>query len=344
MSLDEINEARNSREFMEALHVKVPTMFATDIFGDRCVFTNIYVYNVYSGRLIMDEVDGKITDRDYVLLDILASFIQLAMESNPVTDGNSIRHLSYLIQRMLDGERPNKNEISTYLNRNEWQLTDQYFCLVITPQQKDDVLNTSGALGSALSLYLANNTYLILQDEIFFVVNLTLSGMTQQEVYERIVPELRDSMLKAGISTIFSDFSLLYDFYRQCCEALRIGREKHPMFWYFRFEDYMLQYMLEKSSGQLGSSAMVHPKVYRLVEYDKKHGTQFCELLLVYLENNMSTIQTTQKLYIHKNTFLYRIAKVKEITDLDLANPDVRLMVIMQLRMVLNIYPSHQTV
>ena len=334
--LEEINEARNSREFMDALHTKVPTLFSSDVFGDRCIFTNIYVHNIYSGRLIMDEVDGKITDRDYALLDILAGYIQLAMEASPSGEGDSVRHLSHLIRRMLGGEQPNLNEIASYLERSDWQVTDRYFCLVVTHQEKDDEMNASVALGAALSLYLADNTFLVQKDQIFFVVNLTRSGMTRQEVYERIVPELRDSLLKAGISTPFPDFSLLSQYYFQCCEALRIGSKKHPMFWYFRFEDYMLPYMLENSKGPLSPPATVHPKLYRLMEYDEKTGSRLCELLRVYLENNMSTIQTAQKLYIHKNTFLYRIAKVKEIVDLDFTDPDVRLMLLLQLRLVMN--------
>lgn len=71
---------------MDALHAKEPTLFSGDVFGGRCIFTNIFVYNIYSGRLIMEEVDGKITDRDYALLDILAEFIQLSMESHPLRD------------------------------------------------------------------------------------------------------------------------------------------------------------------------------------------------------------------------------------------------------------------
>lgn len=50
----------------------------------------------------------------------------------------------------------------------------------------------------------------------------------------------------------------------------------------------------------------------------------------------MSTIQSARKLYIHKNTFLYRLAKVKEIMDLDFSDPDVRLMLLLQLRIVMN--------
>lgn len=98
----------------------------------------------------------------------------------------------------------------------------------------------------------------------------------------------------------------------------------------------MLQYMLENSKGQLSTPAIVHPRLYRLMVYDKKKGTSLCELLRVYLENNMSTTQSARKLYIHKNTFLYRLAKVKEIMDLDFSDPDVRLMLLLQLRIVMN--------
>lgn len=228
--LEEINEARNSREFMNALQAKVPTLFSGDVFGGRRIFTNIFVYNIYSGRLIMEEVDGKITDRDYALLDILAEFIQLSMESHPLRDNDSVQYLSDLIRRMLDGDSLSREEMSSCLEQSNWQLTDQYICLVIAHQEKDDEINASGSLGAALSLYLAANTYLILKKQIFFVVNLTQSNMTWQEIYDHCAPQLRDSFLKVGISMTFTDFSLLSQYYFQCCEALRIGLKKKPMF------------------------------------------------------------------------------------------------------------------
>ncbi len=272
----------------------------------------------------------------FLLLDILAEFIQLSMESHPLRDNDSVQYLSDLIRRMLDGDSLSREEMSSCLEQSNWQLTDQYICLVIAHQEKDDEINASGSLGAALSLYLAANTYLILKKQIFFVVNLTQSNMTWQEIYDHCAPQLRDSFLKVGISMTFTDFSLLSQYYFQCCEALRIGLKKKPMFWFFRFEDYMLQYMLENSKGQLSTPAIVHPRLYRLMVYDKKKGTSLCELLRVYLENNMSTTQSARKLYIHKNTFLYRLAKVKEIMDLDFSDPDVRLMLLLQLRIVMN--------
>lgn len=44
--------------------------------------------------------------------------------------------------------------------------------------------------------------------------------------------------------------------------------------------------------------------------------------LKVYLENHCSIINTSNKLFLHRNTIRYRIKKCQEILENDLTDPD----------------------
>ena len=55
-----------------------------------------------------------------------------------------------------------------------------------------------------------------------------------------------------------------------------------------------------------------------ILEYDKKHGMNLVGTLKCYFENNRHLGKTSQELFIHRNTLLYRLVTIKELLQKDL--------------------------
>ena len=70
---------------------------------------------------------------------------------------------------------------------------------------------------------------------------------------------------------------------------------------------------------------LIHPEVQKLIDYDKKHHTDFSETLRVYLEHERSQSKTAAALNLHRNTLTYRLQRIRELLNADLEDPDVRL-------------------
>lgn len=64
-----------------------------------------------------------------------------------------------------------------------------------------------------------------------------------------------------------------------------------------------------------------------ILEYDKRHGTDLLGTLKCYFQNNRHLVKTSQELFIHRNTLIYRLSTVKELLgrDLDDAMTDLEL-------------------
>ncbi|MEJ8735796.1 PucR family transcriptional regulator [Mediterraneibacter sp. ICN-202921] len=64
----------------------------------------------------------------------------------------------------------------------------------------------------------------------------------------------------------------------------------------------------------------VEERLYCLKEYDREHGTKLIETLEMMMRNGGSKKQTAEKLYLHRNTMLYRVKKIEEILKCDMGD------------------------
>jgi hypothetical protein len=74
------------------------------------------------------------------------------------------------------------------------------------------------------------------------------------------------------------------------------------------------------------------PSVERMVEHDREQQTPYVESVLAYLSANADVPAAAGSVSVHPNTFRYRLRRVRELFDIDLEDPDVRLVVWLQLR------------
>jgi DNA-binding PucR family transcriptional regulator len=69
-----------------------------------------------------------------------------------------------------------------------------------------------------------------------------------------------------------------------------------------------------------------------LIERDTRQNTQLVETLRAYLDAFGDVAVAADRLGIHHNTLRYRLQKLREIPGLDLADPEQRLALQLQLR------------
>lgn len=90
------------------------------------------------------------------------------------------------------------------------------------------------------------------------------------------------------------------------------------------FSDHALEYGLTLLARQTGAW-FSHPALGLLREYDRKNHTDLYETLRQFLRWERSYARTSQETGLHRNTLLYRVQRILELTGLDLEDPRVRL-------------------
>lgn len=62
----------------------------------------------------------------------------------------------------------------------------------------------------------------------------------------------------------------------------------------------------------------IHPALSKIQSYDHQHQTDFYGILQTYLECERDRVLTAQKLFVHKNTLVYRLKKIVTLFSLNL--------------------------
>ena len=62
-----------------------------------------------------------------------------------------------------------------------------------------------------------------------------------------------------------------------------------------------------------------------LLAYDRKRGSDLLKTLSVYFDTGANASETADRLFLHRNSLLYRLERIQELTGLDLKEPDARL-------------------
>ncbi|WP_067177969.1 PucR family transcriptional regulator [Microtetraspora niveoalba] len=70
----------------------------------------------------------------------------------------------------------------------------------------------------------------------------------------------------------------------------------------------------------------------RLLAYDAEHGSELVSTLRAYLDAFGDVNAASARVHVHPNTFRYRLKRLVRISGLDLADPEARLAVMLQMR------------
>ena len=322
---DVINMLISDFEYNQAIEADEPSIYSGSLYGFRSLYYNIRVNNVFVARLCIDEVISPFTDRDFALIKVLGDYLGKGLSAERVCSFNRPKDLDTILHNLLLHRLIPEKKISRVLDSCGWGVNDPYLCLILKLKTRADHSAALEPLALSLTQLLSSECYTIYEGSIVFICNLTRLGLEDGQLPAHILPPLRDNLLTAAFSSVYYDFKELYYYYNQAKIIFQIGTQKNPTRWYFRFEDYLTDYLIFKLKEKNVPGVLIPAGLQRLLEYDRKKGSGYADLLRIYLEKERNIAETIRVAYMHRNTFLYRIRKIQEILQMDLDQSDVRL-------------------
>lgn len=141
-------------------------------------------------------------------------------------------------------------------------------------------------------------------------------------VLNREATEYPNIQVRCGIGTAAQDIDDWQVSFRQAGQALEMARrlgEREPLY----FHDLSVYRLLMQIEHNPELMAFQEETLGPLLAYEG--GQELIHTLEVFFEHHGNLSQTAEALYIHRNTLIYRMERIAEITKLDLNRPETRL-------------------
>lgn len=299
----------------------------------RCLYVNLWQEKRYWGRLLLFEANRPVGPLDYLMAENLAQrALYLLLRQKPGLRQH--RNLDDVIFSLLSGQDPGPGDLRFLLDTLGWNRDDNYLCIRLQNQREDP----SGVLGHMLHSDLfrtfPGNFVMFLERQQCLVMNLTQNEQGLSEIRHRLSPLCRDYCLYGGVSSPVKGILALNQASRQSEIALERAFELRGPDWVQSFSDCALEYMLGSIRSGLEPRYLAAPEWLVLRDFDRTHDTRYFETLRAWLLMERDIPKTAKELIVHRTTLIYRLKKIEALTGLDLENPDLRLYLLLSLRLL----------
>lgn len=176
------------------------------------------------------------------------------------------------------------------------------------------------------------------QNTIYAVIPVRGTG-EPHEVFARrftegIVRRAPRDNLTIGYGEVVNDITQLVRSRRQADVAVRVGRSHGKASGVVAWRDVQVDaLMLELTDTMLARHEGIAQPLARVVEAEARTGLLFVSTLSAYLEHLGDVTQAASSLFVHPNTFRYRLRKLESEAGVDLKDPQTRFELLMQLRL-----------
>lgn len=185
-------------------------------------------------------------------------------------------------------------------------------------------------LSYRVQVYLENITHngnFMYYDSNFMLVVNALSEEWMDDIVTGMVRRAKRRMpdipLYVGVGSRMTDISNLHVSYSRAKAAVQMAKKrKQDLFYFDKMGLYRLLYMVDDNRLL---KEMAEEPLKPLLEYDRKHKSNYVDTLELYLKHNGSIQAISEEMFTHRNTVIYRMNKIKELLGTNLEQTEERL-------------------
>lgn len=318
---DIINNLKQDPNYESAYHKTGYFYYPGNHFCAPSLCVNISGGEQTAYRLLYMEGEAPLDDTFGFILEYLAQMISHAFSTRLMHGPSSDYPLHEVFATLLTDPNADYVKISQQLSVGGWLSSHLYLCILVRTGLIDQKNLTLLSICNYIENKLPFSCAVEHKGNAVVYVNLSLSQMTVEGISQKLEAFIQSSMLNAGFSRKMLGHFNFHRQYLQASVALETGKRKNPAFSMHHFNTIALDYILEQAIKKLPAYMICHEKLLSLKYADEAGHSHLYETLRCYLENHQNIARTSEHLYIHRSTLLYRMEKIRDFLDSDLSDP-----------------------
>lgn len=247
------------------------------------------------------------------LVDIVRQAVGIIMERS----GRSMRSHASSRRRLLARTLFEKLEISEQQLEEE-HINGPYLAMVLEGKSpaKEQLQKIENELIDMFEKVIAH-----IEEAKIYLLFYDVFHEEQGGVLERKIADFCEkNVLRSVVGERFSEIALLKQKKFLLSETLKRSREEENACHEY---DFYLEIVCSCAADKIGKARYMEQKLQKLWKEDVAKGTEFYRSLKEYLLMRNNVSMTAKKLFIHRNTMIYRLSRVTEILEVDVNDPAV---------------------
>lgn len=286
-----------------------------DLFPFHSVVSNVRLNGRFMARLNMLGVERDPDQSDIEVNRIVVDHLTRLLSESEKSKGS--KALKNMLKDILKGARYSESYIENHLIETKIP-PESIFSLY--------AIDTDSSGDPQILLYYESGLERVMIGEkvIIFTYGdnvIMLAFSTSEDGFGSVEFKLEAFLnaqnLSCGAANHFKSISMLSGIYSQALAALKERGAKKLS----RYGDVMLENLLSYVPEDEIQFVIVDD-IYKVLEAEESCSFPLMETLKTYLEQGASLQGAADALFIHKNTMLYRLNKLREIISSDLDSPE----------------------
>lgn len=143
-------------------------------------------------------------------------------------------------------------------------------------------------------------------------------------IRENCKKSFSDINLSIAVGNVYTKFSEIKTSYVEALKTLKVIKSEGSIDKNMFYSDIGAYKLLSEIKNVTLLKEYYDDTIGILEQYDTQNDTDFTHIFYVFIEKNGNYIQTAKKLYLHRNTLMYKINKIQEILKKDLTDTKVK--------------------
>jgi purine catabolism regulator len=305
----------------------------------------IQVLNEIRGYLGVLEKNRIMEELDFIALESAATTLKLEMLKDVAVTEVELKYKGDLMDDLINERIDSIQSIYDRGNLFGWNLKRSFIVTLLNISQYEKYINNKKNLTEGLHLlmdkikkridrvsyyyttdYISINKgdYIIMLWPIEKGANLRSSYNAikefGQELKRVISDEIGNIEVSIGIGGLAENPLEIGKSYSEAKDAVNFGYRIFGKDFITTFEELGIYKLLCRYENRDDLKKFVHPSLWILKEYDKDKNNELIDTLEKYLHCNLNAVKTAEELFVHYKTVLYRLNRIKELTNVDIEN------------------------
>ncbi|WP_066065045.1 PucR family transcriptional regulator [Neobacillus soli] len=314
--------------------------------------------NIY-GYIIVWQSVHELTEFDFIILEQASTIMALERIKTKEIEEVKLKIRQDFFDDLLTGKITSSETIQTLSEMHGLNANYTYYCIVINieskePDNYDDlvarkvqlenkskrcvelVYNHSNFANGEVTCFYRNNRIIIMIGQNDNKPLLSVHEVKQyaNKIYNEQAKEIKNSTFLVGIGRQYETINSLHKSFSEANESIRLMQRFNSLGGVSHFEDHSIYHFLDSNIKDMELEDFFMKRLGKIYGHDQLHGTSYIITLENYFLNNLNISETAKGMFLHRNTLIYRIEKIKEILNTDLKNSEE----LLQIQLALKIF------